>query len=92
MLAKAFSGAVLGVDAYIVEVEVDISNGMRVNSLRKRVWFFLQAIALGAFDFLTLPGSRVPWRPVLERRFWPCALLGFIRRRLVQEKRKTPPA
>lgn len=28
MLSKAFSGAVLGVDAYIVEVEVDISNGL----------------------------------------------------------------
>ncbi len=28
MLAKALSGAVLGVDAYVVEVEVDIANGL----------------------------------------------------------------
>jgi len=28
LLAKVFSGAVLGIDAYIVEVEIDISNGL----------------------------------------------------------------
>ena len=30
MLAKVLSGAILGIDAYIVEVEVDIAQGLPV--------------------------------------------------------------
>ena len=74
MLARVRSAAVLGIDAYLVEVETDIANGLptfatvglpqgAVKEGRERV--FAASAALGRCS--PGPGGRVRWRKLCCR-------------------------